>query len=96
MKKSPTRISANEMNRYMYCKNQWYYKRVYGAKALKEMYDALEHKPSEHPEYFKKGLKHHRRYHLRYGLIKALRIFILALIIGFILISIIKGVNIWN
>lgn len=96
MKKSPTRISANEMNRYMYCKNQWYYKRVYGAKALNEMYQALDHKPSEHPEHFKKGLKHHSRYHFRYGLMKGIRIVILALVMAAILIALIKGVNVWK
>lgn len=56
MKKSSTRISANELNRFMYCPNQWYYKRVYGAKSLTQMYEALDIEHSEHTEHFTKGM----------------------------------------
>ncbi|WP_053984133.1 hypothetical protein [Niameybacter massiliensis] len=92
MKKSSTRISANELNRFMYCPNQWYYKRVYGAKSLTQMYEALDIEHSEHTEYFTKGMKHHTSYHFRYRIMKVIRIIIL---IG-LLILIFKGVGIWK
>lgn len=92
MKKSSTRISANELNRFMYCPNQWYYKRVYGAKSLTQMYEALDIEHSEHTEHFTKGMKHHTSYHSRYRIMKVIRIIIL---IG-LLILIFKGVSIWK
>ncbi|MDA3731452.1 hypothetical protein PBV87_08175 [Niameybacter massiliensis] len=92
MKKSSTRISANELNRFMYCPNQWYYKRVYGAKSLTQMYEALDIEHSEHTEHFTKGMKHHTSYHFRYRIMKVIRIIIL---IG-LLILIFKGVSIWK
>lgn len=92
MKKSSTRISANELNRFMYCPNQWYYKRVYGAKSLTQMYEALDIEHSEHTEHFTKGMKHHTSYHFRYRILKVIRIIIL---MG-LLILIFKGVGIWK
>ena len=92
MKKSPTRISANELNRFMYCPDQWYYKRVYGAKALTEMYQVLDLEHSEHSEHFTKGMKHHASYHFKYRIVKVIRIIV---IIG-ILLLIFKGVGLWK
>lgn len=92
MKKSSTRISANELNRFMYCPNQWYYKRVYGAKSLTQMYEALDIEHSEHTEHFTKGMKHHTSYHFRYRIMKVIRIIIL---IGLVIL-IFKGVSIWK
>ena len=31
-------ISAHEVNKFTYCPHQWYYERVYGAKALRKAY----------------------------------------------------------
>lgn len=92
MKKSSTRISANELNRFMYCPNQWYYKRVYGVKSLTQMYEALDIEHSEHTEHFTKGMKHHTSYHFRYRIMKVIRIIIL---IGLVIL-IFKGVSIWK
>ena len=61
----------------MYCPNQWYYKRVYGAKSLTQMYEALDIEHSEHTEHFTKGMKHHTSYHFRYRIMKVIRIIIL-------------------
>ena len=85
MKKSDTRISANEINRYMYCPNQWYYKRVYGAKALNEQYKALGIESSQHASHFEKGMHHHKAYHLKYRLLCYVRWSILLMMILFIL-----------
>ncbi|MEF9959934.1 MAG: hypothetical protein RR448_09040 [Niameybacter sp.] len=90
MKKSSTRISANEMNRFMYCPNQWYYKRTYGTKVLGEMYQALDMEHSDHQDHFTKGMKHHSRYHLKYKVFKGIRLVLL----GIIFLLILKGVGV--
>ncbi|MBE6023308.1 MAG: hypothetical protein E7231_08760 [Cellulosilyticum sp.] len=70
MKKKPIRISANEINRFTYCPYQWYYGRVYGQKALKEKYLAVERKEVPHEGNFKRGLKFHEKYYSSYRLRK--------------------------
>lgn len=65
-KTSEVKISANEINRYMYCPYQWYYKKTYGNKTLQEHYKALGMKTSSHENHYTKGMNHHRRYHSHY------------------------------
>jgi len=38
VKKESVRISAHEVNKFTYCPHQWYYERVYGAKAIRAKY----------------------------------------------------------
>lgn len=77
------RISANEINRFVYCPYQWYYNRYYGAKELQTKYKALNHPTSEHESHFVKGLKYHKKYYLRYKIRKWMLIsLILMLLIG--------------
>ena len=66
MKKKPIKISANEINRYTYCPYQWYYGKVYGQKALKEKYKALDYQTSDHEGKFKKGIHFHNKYYRSY------------------------------
>ncbi|MHC1747704.1 MAG: hypothetical protein AB9856_04840 [Cellulosilyticaceae bacterium] len=92
MKKQSTRISANEINRFLYCPYQWYYKRTYGNKALQEQYKALNISDSNHESYYTKGLKHHAHYHKIYRLKKILTGIIITLLVVGIIGVIIK----WN
>lgn len=62
------KISANEINRYMYCPYQWYYKKTYGNKGLQEQYKALGIQSSNHENHYTKGMKYHSQYHKRYYL----------------------------
>lgn len=62
----PMKISANEINRFMYCPYQWYYGRYYGQKALKEKYQALEKKEGPYEGNFRKGLHFHEKYYRHY------------------------------
>lgn len=82
MKKESTRISANEMNRFMYCKSQWYYKRIYGVRVLNEMYKELGIESSNHESNFEKGMRHHKQYHFKYRVLRLLRLGVLLVIIG--------------
>lgn len=66
MKKVNTKISANEINRFVYCPYQWYYGRSYGQKELKERYKALGTGKSSQDHHFKKGVKFHKRYYRLY------------------------------
>ncbi|MDU6360527.1 MAG: hypothetical protein E6590_11265 [Clostridiales bacterium] len=91
MRKSETRISANEINRFMYCPNQWYYKRIYGTKALNEQYKALGIESSSHESNFEKGMQHHKRYHLKYRLLCYVRWGIMLIIV----LSVMKVVIEW-
>lgn len=60
------KISANEINRFVYCPYQWYYGKVYGQKTLREKYKALPHKKSKHESNFVRGLKFHKNYYRLY------------------------------
>lgn len=84
MREKPVRISANEVNRFIYCPYQWYYGRIYGQKALKEKYQALDHSSSQHEANFKKGLHFHERYYKSYR--RKRRIEMVILFIFFILL----------
>jgi hypothetical protein len=61
-------ISANEINRFVYCPYQWHYKRHYGVKELTIRYKALGKESSGHESHFEKGLKHHQRHYFKYKL----------------------------
>ena len=37
MKKNKSTISANEINRFVYCNYQWYYGKIYGSARLREL-----------------------------------------------------------
>ena len=65
-KKKNKLISANEINRFVYCPYQWYYKRKYTAKELNEKYKALNKGKSSAESLFEKGLKHHKKHYVRY------------------------------
>lgn len=66
--KNKKMISANEINRFVYCPYQWYYTKVYGQKAIREKYKALPHQKSQHENNFTRGLKFHKRYYKQYRL----------------------------
>ena len=85
MKNKSTKISANEINRFIYCPYQWYYNRYYGSKAIKDKYRALDIQSSDHEANFVKGQKFHKNYYRSYRLRRALQI-ILIVIFLFLLI----------
>ncbi len=60
------KIAANEINRYVYCPYQWYYKRTYGQANLQRQYKALGITSSKHENHYTRGTKHHSRYHRHY------------------------------
>lgn len=90
MKKKNIRISANEVNRYVYCPYQWYYGRIYGQKMLKEKYQALDRKTSGHEANFKKGLRFHENYYKKYRLKRRIECIILMCLIGLLIGSFIQ------
>ena len=86
MKKETIKISANEINRFVYCPYQWYYKKVYGAGNLQKMYKELDRPISKHESHFVRGSKYHSRYYFRYRLMKGVKIGLVILIIGIIIL----------
>lgn len=78
------KISANEINRYMYCPYQWYYKRHYGHKVLQDQYKALGITSSRHENNYTKGTKYHSSYHLRYQLKRVCQGIVLLCIVALI------------
>lgn len=82
-KNGSLKISANEINRFVYCPYQWYYGRYYGQTALKEKYKALKDKNSKVESNFKKGLRFHKKYYMQYRFQKALRVLMVITLIGF-------------
>lgn len=77
MKNNKTRISANEINRFVYCPYQWYYNRYYGATVLNQKFKELESSISEHEAHFVKGMNHHKQYYLHYRLKKLMQLMVL-------------------
>lgn len=90
MKSNKVKISANEVNRYTYCPYQWYYGRIYGQKTLKEKYQALEHKSSQHESHFKKGLHFHKHYYQHYRIKHRIEIGILMVFVALLIGSFIQ------
>jgi hypothetical protein len=66
-------VSANDINRFMYCPYQWYYKKYYGAAELQKKYQALKNPKSNHPNHLTRGNKHHKNYYIRYRLARFLK-----------------------
>lgn len=85
MKNSKTRISANEINRFVYCPYQWYYKRYYGTSELNQKYKELGIESSLHESHFVKGLNHHKKYYVQYRMKKIIQILILIGIIAIVI-----------
>ncbi len=61
-------ISANEVNKFVYCPYQWYYERIHGAKKIRGLY--MERNKSYGytdtvGSHFKKGLRYHSGYRKR-------------------------------
>lgn len=77
------KISANEINRFVYCPYQWYYGRYYGQTALKEQYKALGSKSSKTENHFAKGVKFHKAYYRSYRIKRGI------LLVGIIVASVI-------
>lgn len=83
MKNPKTRISANEVNRFMYCSHQWYYKRYYGTAELNKRYKALGIESSEYEVNLVKGLNHHKKYYLQYNVKRWLQVLVgITLLLG--------------
>ena len=58
-------ISANEINKYLYCSYQWYYERQYGAAHLRRLYKERNEKLGLTDTVFsnfKSGLDYHANY----------------------------------
>ncbi|MGL4345971.1 MAG: hypothetical protein ACRCTE_12295 [Cellulosilyticaceae bacterium] len=72
--KNNGRISANEINRFMYCPYQWYYKRTYGNKELTKRYKELGITTSNHESFYTKGTKHHTAYYRKYKLRRLIQV----------------------
>lgn len=89
------KISANEINRYVYCNYQWYYKRLYGDKHLtklrKEHNQALGIKKDARTHAFVKGNRFHRNYHRWYQFKKALYLGLVLIVLMVILYLMIKS-----
>lgn len=89
MHNDSSRISANEINRYVYCNYQWYYRRVYGDKTLnkmkKERNKAMGITTDPRTHAFVRGNKFHRNYHKRYQIKKALSVLLLLTMIALVL-----------
>lgn len=82
MKNKSVKISANEINRFVYCPYQWYYGRIYGQKVLKEKYQALKKESGPYEGNFRKGLTFHEKYYKSYKWKKRLEVFIVLLCLG--------------
>ncbi len=85
MKNKNLKISANEINRYLYCPYQWYYSRYYGQRALKEKYKALGSGISHHDQHFEKGKRFHRGYYRLYRLKRLAQLVGVLLVVGMII-----------
>ena len=88
MKNSSHKISANEINRYMYCPYQWYYNRYYGAKVLNQKYKELGLKKSPNENPFKKGLLFHKEYDRLYRFKKLLQLILTGILILIVIVGV--------
>lgn len=86
MHNDSTRISANEINRYVYCNYQWYYRRLYGDKTLskmkKERNQALGIKTDPRLHAFVRGNKFHRNYNRWYKVKRVLYLVVVIFLLG--------------
>jgi hypothetical protein len=82
--------SASEVNRFCYCPMQWYYTRVHGAAALRQMKKELNAEmgwDTSGETAFDKGRDFHRRYTGRY----ARRLFLRRLLITAVFCALMAG-----
>lgn len=88
MENNKKTISANEINKYMYCPYQWYYERYYGKKHIREMHKKrMEHlkiKRSTESR-FLKGQKFHNEYFKKDKLKRRLRLIFFIMVVIFII-----------
>lgn len=84
-------ISANEINRFMYCPYQWYYKRHYGHKYLQEQYKAMGLSSSNHENNYTKGTNYHSTYHRRYRFKRLVQMIVVLCLVALLL----RGVMLW-
>lgn len=89
MKNKKTRISAHEVNRFVYCPYQWYYGRTYGQKTLKEKYQVQKRKIGHVESNFKRGLHFHEEYYKHYRMKRSLEVGILLIFIALLIGSLI-------
>ena len=58
-------ISANEVNKFLYCPYQWYYERLYGSAEIRELYKERNERLGLHDiaySNFKKGQAYHAEF----------------------------------
>ncbi len=83
------RISANEINRYVYCHYQWYYRRRYGdselSKLKKDYNQALGIKQDARTHAFIRGNQFHLNYHRWYKIKKAVYLLLIITILSGVL-----------
>lgn len=95
MHNGSTRISANEINRYVYCHYQWYYRRRYGdpelTKLKKEYNRALGIKKDARTHAFVRGNKFHLNYHRWYKIKKVIYLVIKIALLGGAIYFFMKG-----
>ena len=93
IKKTPPlkKISANEINRYVYCPYQWYYGKYYGQTKLKEQYKALNKNKGATESNFIKGTDFHKNYYKKYERRRMLQIALVLIVLSVI----IGGIVIW-
>ncbi len=62
------KISASEVNRYIYCNYQWYYEKVYGKEHIRKLYKERNEKlglTDNSKSNFVKGLNFHNNFRLK-------------------------------
>ncbi len=88
-----TIISANEINKFVYCPYQWYYERAYGKKHIRMLYNQRNERlglPDSLQSNFVKGQAFHNKYSgVSYGKY-ALAAFIIIAVIGVVLLCLIS------
>ena len=88
---TPKKLSANEINRFIYCPYQWYYGRYYGQTELKTRYKALGNKGSKVENNFSKGIKFHKAYYRKYRI----RRILIAILLVLSMILVLGSINQW-
>lgn len=98
MQNSKKTITANEINKYIYCPYQWYYERYYGKKYIREKHkqriSELNLKNTTESN-FVKGQKFHNEYLQKDKLKKRLRL-VFFIIIILLMLSVYYYFNVFN
>lgn len=89
MKSKKEFISANEINKFIYCPYQWYYEKQYGIAHLRKLYRERNQRlglTGNIDHNFVKGQKFHNSYYMKDKLFKLLKIvlFVVAFIAGIV------------